>query len=207
MSMNDLETELAARAVAGDRMAYDRLLVRCQRQLYDRIRVKMPAVLRGVVSVEDILQDTFVEGWRSLGGYRSQGEGSFGRWLSTVADHRLLDAAKAQRAAKRDRRRTAAPPDDKAELIDFLSRVTVYERTPSQSAAGHEAAHAIQRALLALKAEYREVLQLRYIEGLPVADTAERMGRSEWAVHKLCARALQRLRDAVGSPSRFFSDS
>jgi RNA polymerase sigma-70 factor (ECF subfamily) len=81
----------------------------------------------------------------------------------------------------------------------------VDERTPSRSAAGHEAVRAVQVGLAGLKSDYREALRLRYIEGLPVAEVAARMDRTERAVHMLCHRGLQCLRAAVGRSSQFLS--
>jgi DNA-directed RNA polymerase specialized sigma24 family protein len=46
---------------------------------------------------------------------------------------------------------------------------------------------------------------LRYLEGLRVAEVAKRIGRSEGAVHMLCTRGLQSLREELGDLSRFLS--
>jgi RNA polymerase sigma-70 factor (ECF subfamily) len=83
--------------------------------------------------------------------------------------------------------------------------VAVTSRTPSASAAGHEAVSAIQSALELLPADYREALQLRYIEGLPMAEVAARLKRTEGAVQMLCQRALKQLAARMGSASRFLS--
>jgi RNA polymerase sigma-70 factor (ECF subfamily) len=45
------------------------------------------------------------------------------------------------------------------------------------------------------------VLILRHLEGLSFPDVARRMGRTQPSVKKLWARALPRLRDALGGPS------
>ena len=64
---------------------------------------------------------------------------------------------------------------------------------------------AVQNALGELKEDYREALRLHYIESLSVAETAERMGRSDGAVLMLCNRGLRRLAEVIGDPARFFS--
>ena len=63
----------------------------------------------------------------------------------------------------------------------------------------------VQDALDGLKEDYREVLRLRYIQSLSVAETAQQMGRSDGAVMMLCNRGLQQLEEVIGDPSRFFS--
>jgi RNA polymerase sigma-70 factor (ECF subfamily) len=65
--------------------------------------------------------------------------------------------------------------------------------------------HIVQDALDDLKEDYGEVLRLRYIQSLSVAETAQRMGRTDGAVMMLCHRGLQQLEEVIGDPSRFFS--
>ena len=48
-------------------------------------------------------------------------------------------------------------------------------------------------ALDRLEADHRDVLLLRFFEGLNCEETGERMGRSAGAVRKLAARALAEL--------------
>lgn len=53
----------------------------------------------------------------------------------------------------------------------------------------------IQELMIQLPEQYRQVLELRIIEGYSRKETAERMGRSEDAIRGLQYRALQALRD------------
>jgi DNA-directed RNA polymerase specialized sigma24 family protein len=46
---------------------------------------------------------------------------------------------------------------------------------------------------------------LHFIECLSVAETAERMGRSDGAVLMLCNRGLRQLAKIVGDPAKFLS--
>ena len=65
----------------------------------------------------------------------------------------------------------------------------------------HELIDAMSRAMAELKPAYREVLQLRFIDGLTAEQTGRRMGRSEGAVMMLTSRALQHLAALVGDPA------
>lgn len=199
------DAELIARAQSGERLAFERLLVRHQRRLIERIRQRVPPRMRYLVDEEDILQETFVDGWEAIDAFRSLGEGAFFGWLARIADNRILDCAKAFRAAKRggDRQRIVPGPD--VDLVELLALLAVNPRTPSRSVANREALHAVQAALPTLKADYRNVLRLRFIEDVSVQETAQQLNRSEWAVHKLTARALEALREAIGGVSRFLS--
>ena len=53
-------------------------------------------------------------------------------------------------------------------------------------------------ALDRLPADYREVIVLRHLEGIPFAEISGRLGRSEDSVQKLWVRGLARLRTEMG---------
>jgi RNA polymerase sigma factor (sigma-70 family) len=67
-----------------------------------------------------------------------------------------------------------------------------------QRAARREQAVLLADALERLPADYREVIILRYLEGLAPPEVAWRMGRSVESVRKLWTRALVQLRRALG---------
>lgn len=199
------EGELVARAVAGDQVAIRQLLVLNYPAVVAFIEQKLPADLRRVLSAEDVCQDTFAAAVRQLSGFQPGGKESFRNWLLTIAERKLIDAVRALRAAKRGGGRRALPegsPHDTSTAIVLLERIARYERTPSRSAVDHELVAAVQAALTRLKDEYQQVIRTRYIEGLSVAETAERMGRTEGAVRMLCQRGLRLLTTALGDVSR-----
>ena len=61
----------------------------------------------------------------------------------------------------------------------------------------------LQEALKKLSPDHRQVILLARIEGLPMAQIAERMNRSPKAVHQLLWRALQNLRTTFGETESF----
>ncbi len=207
MDRDHPETELLERAIGGEQVALERLMMAHHSRLSADLGKKLPAGMRALISVDDVLQETYLCAFRDIRSFQPRGCGAFYRWLESIAEHRLLDAIKAERAVKRGGRRAKAEAPTGGEpgsVVGWLEMLAEYERTPSQSAAGHQAVAIIQSALGDLKEEYREVLRLRYVEGLPVAEAAARMKRTEGAVCLLCHRALRRLRQDLGSSSRFF---
>lgn len=56
-----------------------------------------------------------------------------------------------------------------------------------------------------MKDDYRQVIELRYIKALPIAEIAREMKKTEPAVHGLCRRALAELRVILGQSSQYFS--
>lgn len=208
MSPDAAEETLVQQAINGSAPALERLLLNHYDRLAAEISRKLPDDLRSLIAADDVLQETFVVAFREIHAFVPQGPGAFHAWLAAIAQHRLFDLVKAQRAAKRGGGRAALPahansPDDS--LVGLLEVLNVQEHTPSRSVARREAVSAVQVGLAALKEDYREALRLRYIEGLTVAQVAARLGRSEHAVHMLCHRGLEQLHEVLGRSSQFFS--
>ncbi|RMF77808.1 MAG: sigma-70 family RNA polymerase sigma factor [Planctomycetota bacterium] len=208
MSPANEPEQLVQQAIAGDRTALEELLLLHYDRLLARIARKLPTDLRGALSPEDVLQDVFLDVAERIGAFRPDGPEAFARWSATIAEHRLIDLVRSRRAAKRGGGRKAveaAPGDWSQTAIDILGQIAIHEHTPSRSAAGHEAVAAIRTALERINPDYRDALRMRYVEGLSVAQTAERMGRTPQAIHMLCHRGLSELRDVLGPDSDFLS--
>ena len=208
MNGNGSELELVSRASAGDRSAVQELLMLHHRQLVTAVEKQIPGDLRGLLSADDVCQEAYVSVFRQITSFQPHDEQAFERWLRTIADRKLVDLIRTERAAKRGggkRVDARCARDDTSSMIELLDILAVHERTPSRSAAHRELVRIVQDALDGLKEDYREVLQLRYIQSLSVAETAQQMGRSDGAVMMLCNRGLQQLEEVIGDPSRFFS--
>jgi RNA polymerase sigma-70 factor, ECF subfamily len=198
------EKDLVGRAVAGERAALDYLLAMYLPRLGTSIAPRMPASLRGSIQVEDVLQEVTLEVVRTIGTFQGTEAKSFYTWLCQIAAHRLLDMVRAVRAAKRGGGRMAMDAQVTS-MTCLLDRVAVSSRTPSMSAAGHEAASAVRAALERIPESYRLAVRLRYLEGLTPADIAARMGRTEEAVRLLCHRGCKLLAEVLGPASHFLT--
>jgi RNA polymerase sigma-70 factor (ECF subfamily) len=73
------------------------------------------------------------------------------------------------------------------------------QSSPSQSASRREQAVLLADALEKLPEDYREVIILSHLESLSFSEVARRMARSVDSVKNLWARALARLRRALGA--------
>jgi RNA polymerase sigma-70 factor (ECF subfamily) len=119
-----------------------------------------------------------------------------------------VDTIRAMRTQKRGGGRRADAGDLDAavsSVAELLDIVALHEHTPSQSMRRRELVSGVQQALDGLKDDYRSALQMHYIEGLTVAETAERMERSPGAVVMLCNRALKQLAERIGDPAGLLS--
>lgn len=199
---------LIVKAVNGDADALESLLLGHFDRLAATVTPRIPEDVRGAISAEDVVQEAFVVAFERISTFEPRGRDAFFAWISRIAENRLMDAVKALRAAKRGggRRRVSDGRDAATgDLIPIMEMLSAHSRSPSRSAAAHDATAALDAALAALDADYRDVLRLRYIESLPVAACAERMQRSEGAIHMLLGRALAALRQRMGDSARFLT--
>jgi RNA polymerase sigma-70 factor (ECF subfamily) len=182
-------TDLPA-ATAGDHEALARLVSVHRAQMQRSIARRIPAELRGLVDADDVIQETYLTAISSIRGFRPTGQGSFCRWLHTIARRRLSDLIKSQRRSKR--RHTIASGGD-----DPLVYVSAHTDTPGILADRADATRLICDAMINLPPRQREALRLHYLQGSSLAIIPGHLGTSAGAISMLCTRALQRLRRAL----------
>ena len=169
-----------ASASGGDEHAFAILWRDLQPALLRYLRVIAPA------ACEDLASETWLEVARGLSRFQGN-EVGFRSWVFTVARHRTVDW----------RRREARHPSIP------LPPEEVPER-PGPSDAADPVLEAIStRAALALIAELppdqAEVVTLRVVAGLDVAQVAEIVGKRAGAVRVLAHRGLRRLAERLGA--------
>ena len=206
MAQPDVET-LLEQARAGDRDSLQSLLCthfdRLQQHIAFRVNENDPAI-----SVDDVLQDTFVHAVRDIDQCRATSQVAFFAWLKAVADNRIHDAVRKAATKKRggDRQQIHAVKQiDASSLRPLVELLGDSVQTPSVGAAGEEAIKAVYVALSSLPDLQREAILLRHIQGLELDAVAEQLGKTPAAVRALVHRGKQALRDALGNSSRWFS--
>ena len=183
--------DLVERFKRGDTEAFSLVFRKYQRRLAVLVHYKMSAELRGAMEVEDILQEVFLAAARAMNQFTYQSPGSLMAWLSRIADHVIVDAARYQSRGKRRAE----------ELLSFRSESNptgpepVDSETPSRLFARQETAKNLLKKLDALPAEYREIIILAKFEGLSTKEISERVGKSRESVALLLHRALKRFRE------------
>ncbi len=200
------EHELLLEAVAGDRASLEQLLLMYYTPLSRRITAKLPSMGHGVVAADDVLQQTFMQVFRDIGKFRPRTDKSFQCWLNRIADHRAIDAVRSARRKKRGGDMNRLPPHTNAGSIEDLIKILSDDgRSPSQSAAGHEAVLAIQIAIDKLTGDQRRAIQLHCLEGKSLEEVAEELQCTKDAVRGLVDRAKRQLREALGHSSQWLS--
>jgi len=202
ISMTDTPTDddLLDQSLTGDRTALGQLLLRYYDRLLWRLGCKMPASLRSLVQVEDILQQAFADAVRDMSKFQRREDGAFYAWLSTIADHRLQDTIKKYSRKKRGgdvKRVHRVQGETSSATIELVEMLSAEISSPSQIIARREATQALYIAMADLPEDYRKVVQLRFLEGKSLEETATEMDRTNAAVRSLIDRAKKKLRNRL----------
>jgi RNA polymerase sigma-70 factor (ECF subfamily) len=191
---------LLAHARAGDDGALGRLLERYEAYLTLLARVQVGRRLQGKADPADMVQETFLEAARHFKQFRGETEPELAAWLRQILAgclaHLVRRYCGTQARDIRLERDLGDEIDQSSQAID--RGLVAQQSSPSQRASRREQAVLLADALDLLPADYREVIILRYLEGLTFPEVADRMRRSLDSVEKLWVRALPRLRRALG---------
>lgn len=193
--VNGIDIALIRRAKAGDRTALKVLLAQSHVALRARIASRVPNDLQAVIDADDVIQETYIRVLRSMADLQNEQRCGFERWLSAIALNRLRTEIKKHRALKRggETSRRALNPYD-ASSLNLLDAIAASDGTPSRIASVGEAVTEVKAALALLPQHYANAIQCIYMEGRSVKETADRMDRTERAVHGLCRRGISQLR-------------
>jgi len=188
-----------AAARVGDRLALAKLLALHHPRLMARAAGRMDADIRARTSPEDVLQEVYLQVFRQIDHFEARNPDSFLNWVITILDRKLIDARRAARRARRDvgREASAAAVRPSASHWDLLEHVYRDTGTPSRVVRHDEAVGALLACIAELLDSHRRVIELRFLEGLPVAEVAQELGKSEEAVVALTQRALKSLRESM----------
>jgi RNA polymerase sigma-70 factor (ECF subfamily) len=170
----------------GDERHLDAVVARYLPRLHAYVRLHMSSPLRAREASLDVVQSICREVLEERQNFVYQGEGQLVSWLLTAAMNKLRERARHMGRQKRDVRRET--PVDAVDASVYASLAT-----PSRSAMRQEEIASLEGALARLPDDYREVVVLARIVGLPHAEIARRMQRTESSTRNLLGRALLRL--------------
>ena len=129
---------------------------------------------------EDAASDVFVSVARGLGRFEGN-EAAFRSWVFTIAHHRIID----HRRTRTNQRTDSYPPDELADRAGVGdAEDDALESVGTESALG---------TIASLPPAQAEVVLLRVVADLSVADVATIVGKKQGAVRALQFRAMQRL--------------
>jgi RNA polymerase sigma-70 factor, ECF subfamily len=193
--------ELLARSAAGDPEAPGLLLERHRPRLRRMVAVRMDSRLAVRVDPSDVVQEALAEAAAKLPDYLRERPVAFYPWLRRLAWERLVGLYRRHvRAARRGVGREEPRLSD-GSAGELAERLFDPGPSPSRQARLADARARVRTALDALPERDREVLVLRYLEGLSTAEAAAVMGVSEGAARVRHLRAIERLRNLLSGES------
>ncbi len=171
--MDSTDRDIYRAAIQGDRDAFE-LIIRANSRTLFAIAF---GVLQNRAEAEDVVQDAFVNAWKSR--WRVRESEKFPAWLATIARHRARDLARS--------RRTVPLEAELDEALDPTAKAT--EETRAAHVNGQ-----VHAALAALPETHRVALMLRYFDALDYATIERTLGLTNGALRGILGRALQTMR-------------
>lgn len=173
-------TEFVARAVAGEREAFDELVRRTHGDAYG-LAYRLTGNRE---DASDVVQDAYLRAYRSLDKFR--GDAHFSTWL-----YRIVANCASTHMGKRRRHRHQELPDDAAiaDLNPYNDPVLLTETADLRAR--------VDDAVCELPSRLRAVVVLRDIHDLSHEAIAEELGISVSAAKVRLHRARRRLRESI----------
>jgi RNA polymerase sigma-70 factor (ECF subfamily) len=179
-----------AAARAGSAEALGEALQACRGYLLLIAEKELDEDLRAKGGASDLVQETFVKAHRHFAHFQG-GTEELRAWLRRILLNHLADfRALYRETCKRQAAREVPLQGDSSQ---GAAAVPDLGPSPSGQAMAHEEADEVRRLLDQLPEDYRTILRLRYQEERSFEEISRVMNRSENAVRKLWARALEGL--------------
>jgi len=160
------EEHIVQQAVNGNQWAftqlYDIYFDRIYRYIYVRVKKQAEA--------EDLTQEVFIKALKAIGSYKI-GKTPFSAWLFRIAHNQVIDHV------RKYARNLETSLDDAPPTVGSEDPVTITEQR-------FEVAE-LNAAMMELPAAQQEVISLRFVADLPIAEVAKILGKSEGTVKAL----------------------
>lgn len=173
------DSELVALNISGDGRALDVLIKRYIKQVYNFVRR-----IVGDERAEDITQETFLKAWKHI--RRFDQKRNFKTWLFTIAHRSALDEVRKRKNIPF----SAFEDDENATAFDVEENTPLAHEVFEQKEIGT----LMEKALLVLPIDKREIVMLHIMEELTFDEIAKVTKRPMNTVKSIYRRALKELR-------------
>jgi RNA polymerase sigma-70 factor (ECF subfamily) len=190
---------LLERAAGGETAARDQLLVRHRGRLKAMVSAHLDARLAARIDPSDVVQDVLTEAAQRFPQYLAERPVAFYPWIRQMAWERLIDLHRRHlrsQARSVEREVPHGVSDESAARLGdlFISA----EANPGSQLIRKEVRRRVQEALARLAKEDCELLLMRHLEGLKVAEIAQVLGIGERAAKSRLRRAHERIHRELG---------
>jgi RNA polymerase sigma-70 factor, ECF subfamily len=165
MSDREVDQQLVERAQAGDKRAFELLVIKYQRKV-ERL---LSRIVRDAGEVEDVAQESFIKAYRALAGFR--GDSAFYTWLYRIA----VNTAK-NYLISQGRRAPTSTDFDAEEAEGFEDATGLRDiATPDAELMSKQIGQIVNKTIEALPDELRTAITLREIDGMSYEEIAQIM--------------------------------
>ncbi len=181
--MEQTDAVLVQRTLDGDLDAYDVLVHRYQRQVYN-LAYRM---LSSSEDAGDLVQETFLRAYNALSSFRQ--DASFLTWLYKITSNLCIDQMRARKSKG-------------ALSLDFEleeGREPMADRThgPEETVVRGAVSDIVQREVMNLPEKYRIVVVMRHLQGLSIEEIAGQLHLPSGTVKTHLFRARDMLRERL----------
>lgn len=190
MAEAETDEQLVRKAQEENDRAFGQLVERYESKVYS-LALKM---LRNPEDAEDVLQDTFLRAYRGIKSFK--GNSTFSTWVYRItANSALMRLRKKQ---------LPTVSIDDADEREAPINIADWAPGPAEQLLSQETQRAMNEAIEALPAEFRQVFVLRDIEELSNSEVADILDLSVAAVKSRLHRARLKVRNRLAS---YFGES
>jgi RNA polymerase sigma-70 factor (ECF subfamily) len=165
------DEELVKRIKNGDSEALNALIKLYLPKVYNRVQSLVPEC-----DAEDVTQDIFMSLVDSIGSFK--GKSAFSTWFHRISMNKVADYH------RKVARRKEQFGDDQP-----LRVVNPWKATEDEMI--------IKEAMMDLPEKHREILVLKFSQGLSFAEIADRLDLTYEATRSRCRRAIEAIRDKI----------
>lgn len=185
----DGESDLIARVRNGEHDAFYELVRPHERGLY----LAALSIVNNDADAEEVVQEAILKAFKAIGRFR--GEAKFSTWIIQIAINEARMKLRKDRRHLYDSLDESRKGEDEGDYIprDFAD----WREIPSEALDSARLRQALRKALDSLSPKYRQVLILRDVEHLSIAETAQMLGVNEGTVKTRLLRARLMMRDAL----------
>jgi RNA polymerase sigma-70 factor (ECF subfamily) len=173
--MLDGEENLIERAIRGRASAFGSLYDYYQPKIFRFVLIKVGRR----EEAEDLTHEVFLSAWKNIEAYKNLGF-PFSSWLYKIARNQIADHYRTTKNEVRleniDPEYFVAPASVQIDLGEKMEMEKVH------------------LAIAKLKPEYQDVIIMRFVEDVPIKETAAALDKSEGAIKLLQHRAIKELK-------------
>ncbi|MFN8061831.1 MAG: RNA polymerase sigma factor [Vicinamibacterales bacterium] len=161
--MSTSDEELVARSMGGDTDSFNELVIRWERPIF----ALAYRVIGREEDARDVVQETFLRAFRSLGGFK--GQAKFSSWLYRIALNLCRDWI------RRERRTPVVQAPEGVDVIELAGEIDPSDHVEAATSR-RQLSRAVARAMTRISDDQRTAIILKEYQGLTFQEIADLQG-------------------------------